>query len=343
MRHLIMINFLFVQMLVISLAFTPIDAQAQSKENKALQIKIQRIEDNVSEIRRDQLNYKIEKDLLKETFSSNYQTINIVLAIVLGIFSIIGFLGIRDIGALRKEFVSELERLNGLRKDFQIKATRIGEEQEKVKAEYIEIIKTNEEQNKRIKILELQEKISSLIKSNNYRRALEYSAVALDLSPDDPVLLEQKAICLWRTNDLAGAAAIYTKMFNIDPAETGNLTNLLEVLLISNRIAEYEPLVKKHAQQLEVRPDAAYLISYFEALKYYQLDELAKMKSAVKETLERCSPGTSKRLEWNFSDVNRYLANKPEDEKKALLLLLINVLQGKADRDDTLKKLSASH
>ena len=55
------------------------------------------LEDQFKEIRRDELNYQIEKDLLKETYSSNLQTLNLVLTIVLGLFSIIGFLGIRDI------------------------------------------------------------------------------------------------------------------------------------------------------------------------------------------------------------------------------------------------------
>jgi hypothetical protein len=40
--------------------------------------------------------------LLRETYSSNYQTVNVVLALILGVFSIIGILGIRDIGQIRK-------------------------------------------------------------------------------------------------------------------------------------------------------------------------------------------------------------------------------------------------
>jgi hypothetical protein len=90
MRRLIIVSCLSVLMIVLLSA--SLSVHAQSKEDKSLQIKIQKLEDNVSEVRRDQLNYKIEKDLLKETFSSNYQTINIVLAIVLGIFTIVGFL-----------------------------------------------------------------------------------------------------------------------------------------------------------------------------------------------------------------------------------------------------------
>ncbi|MEK6744629.1 MAG: hypothetical protein AABZ15_13530 [Nitrospirota bacterium] len=42
-----------------------------------------KIKDDIQEIRRDQLNYKIEKDLLKETYSTNYQTINFMISLAL--------------------------------------------------------------------------------------------------------------------------------------------------------------------------------------------------------------------------------------------------------------------
>jgi hypothetical protein len=64
------------------------------KENSHLAEKLGFLERSVKEVRRDQLNYKIERDLLKETNSSNIQTINIVIAIVLSIFSVLGFLGV---------------------------------------------------------------------------------------------------------------------------------------------------------------------------------------------------------------------------------------------------------
>ncbi len=338
MRRLLIINYLSV--LMIALLSVSLNVQAQPKEDKSLQIKIQKLEDNVSEVRRDQLNYKIEKDLLKETFSSNYQTINIVLAIVLGIFTVVGFLGIRDIGTLRREFVSELERLNGLRREFESKIAKIGEEQEKVKADYLEILKTNEDQNKRIKILELQEKIASLMIDKNYQRALEYVAVALDLSPDNMVLLKQKAHCLWRSNDLAGAAAIYAKIFSLEPSDTDALINSLEIYLISNRIDDYEPLVKKHAEQIKTRENDEYLIQYFEALKNYQLEDIKRMKGIIEENLKKYKAGKLKRLNWDFTDVISYLSTKPIDNNKTILLLLINVLKGDLDRDDALKKIN---
>ena len=50
----------------------------------SLKQQIQRIntlENKVDEIKRDQLNYRIEKDLLKETYTTNYNSINSVISI----------------------------------------------------------------------------------------------------------------------------------------------------------------------------------------------------------------------------------------------------------------------
>jgi len=49
------------------------------------------LEKQIQEIRRDQLNYKIEKDILKEVYSSNIATINLVITLILAVFGIIGF------------------------------------------------------------------------------------------------------------------------------------------------------------------------------------------------------------------------------------------------------------
>ena len=52
------------------------------------QYQIEILQNDVKEIRRDQLNYKIEKELLKETYSSNYTTVQIFISLILGIFAI---------------------------------------------------------------------------------------------------------------------------------------------------------------------------------------------------------------------------------------------------------------
>src|SRR6185436_8138681 len=104
-----------------------------------VQNRLRTLENDIREVRRDQLNYQIERDLLKDTFSSNYQTVNIILAIVLGLFTVIGFLGIRDIGTIRKDFLIELDKLGDLRKDFEGRMNLFETERKQTKEDHLAI------------------------------------------------------------------------------------------------------------------------------------------------------------------------------------------------------------
>ena len=82
----------WILIIIYSLLFSLNAQKADSSANEKLENELKKLSDQVTEVRRDQLNYQIEKDLLKETYSSNMDTINIVIAIILAIFGIIGFL-----------------------------------------------------------------------------------------------------------------------------------------------------------------------------------------------------------------------------------------------------------
>ena len=337
-----------VRLLLVSITLILLDTTcllAESKDNVSIQNRLDRIETSLSEIRRDQLNYKIEKDLLKETFSSNYQTINIVLTIVLGMFTIVGILGtivgilgIRDISATRKEYLAELERINTLRKDLEIKLSKIGEEQEKVKTDYLEIIKVNEEQGRKIKVLELQEKISSLIKSRNYRRALEYITVGLNLDPHNTILLDQKARTLWLLNDLEGAVMAYTDLLKEDPGNKAAITNLLELFLISKRIKDFDQLYTGNKSWVD-QYDDSYLVMYFDLLKNYQLGQQQQVETLTKEYIKRLSDGKKRYLKWDFEDVLNFLKPHPDSRAKKLLTTFVSVLRGEIAKEDALKAI----
>lgn len=304
------------------------DCLAQSKDIKdilSIQNRLDRIESNLTEIRRDQVNYKIEKDLLKETFSSNYQTIIIVLTIVLGLFTAIGFLftaigflGIRDISAIKKEYSAELEKINALRKDLEIKVSKIGEEQEKVKTDYLEIIKTNEDQSRRIKVLELQEKIASLIAAKNHHRALEYAIVGLDLDPHNIILFDQKAQTQWKLNDLEGAVKTYTELLKEDPDSKTALINLMELHLFLKRIQDYDVLYSNNKSWVDQK-DNFTVTMYFNLLKNYQLDQQEQLTKLTHEYLNKLPAEKKRHADWNFEDVQRFLLHQPDSRPKKLL------------------------
>ena len=330
MKQLLLISSIF----IFSAFVFPDMLFSQHKDKDTHSIEIQRLEDSISEIRRDQLNYRMEKDLLKETFSSNYQTINIVLAIVLGIFTIVGFLGIKDIASIKKDYLGELDKLNNLRKDFESKIDKYLKEGEEVKENYLKVIQTNEEQNRRIKILEIQEKVSSLIKTNNYQRALEYISVGLDLDKTNSILLSQKATCLWKLKDLTGAASVYKSLIALEPNNEGAIVNLMELYLFLNQTEDYRDLYNHNKAIIDIRGSDIGLKYYFDVLEKYQLEKYDEVKTLVEKYIEKIPTGKEKRFNWIFDDVLRYLESKPINIGKRLLQLFINLASGRISTEE---------
>ncbi len=322
------------------LMFFCISIRAEQKilDTTSINARLDKFDENVKEIRRDQLNYQIERDLLKEAFSSNYQTVNIVLAIVLGLFSLIGFLGLRDIGAIKKDYIEELEKLNTLRKDFEIKVELYEAEQKKALEKYSTIVKTNDEQNRRIKILELQEKIASLMHTNNYQRALEYLAVALEMDPNNAFFYLNKGLSLWRVGDLSGAISAYTQATKLDADDLNAVMNLIELYLLTKRFDDFEALYSKNKQAVITRHSAA-LSFYFEALELFLKKDLNKLKSLTSNFIATVSPGKQKRTDWDFKDALKELAPKPDEQLSELLLLIIEFLRGEVSKEEVLNKI----
>jgi tetratricopeptide (TPR) repeat protein len=312
---------------------------AQGKDTTNIREHLAKVDETIRELRRDQLNYQIERDLLKEAFSSNYQTVNVVLAIVLGVFSFIGFLGIRDIGSIRKEYTTELEKLNNLQKDFEIKITQYESEQTKAKENYLSIMRTNDEQNRRIKILELQEKVASLLKSRNFQRALEYITIALEMDPTNIWMYIEKGWSLLKLGDLGGSITAYSKASELDPSNILVIENLIELYLLTNRFADYKEIYTKNKATIKSKAGDA-LCTYFEALESYLQQDVPKLKKNISDYLSTLTPDKQKISPWDFNDVLNALKPKPDNSLGAFLLLLIEVIRGGIDRDGALKKLN---
>ena len=92
----------------------PAFSDESSTTYSAINDRLDRHEHLIKTISGDRINYRIEKDLLKEAYSSNLQTINMVITFVLGVFAFLGYLGIRDISTIKKEYLLELSKLLSL-------------------------------------------------------------------------------------------------------------------------------------------------------------------------------------------------------------------------------------
>jgi len=130
---------------LIFIQFSIAQKKADSLRFQNLKYEISRLENQIKTVENNQLNYKIEKDLIKETYSSNYERINMVITIILGIIGVIGYIGFRDINSIKKEYVAELDKLKLLQVDFEVKAKEFNTEKDKFDSDIKQILIENEE------------------------------------------------------------------------------------------------------------------------------------------------------------------------------------------------------
>lgn len=301
--------------------------------------RFRKLEDQLAEVRRDQLNYQIEKSLLKETFSSNTQTLTIILSIILGVFTILGFFGLRDLGSVKKDFLDELQKLRELSKQFESKANELSRTQRSVEENYKQLYEKSEDQNKRIKALELCEKVAAIMQAGDYQWALENLAVALSLDPSNVRLLSQKALCLWRLDNLSGALSAYQQALSSDPHDEFALTSCLELSLLLKDFSGYTELLEKNKSFVESRYEGG-LMHYFQVLQFFQKGDVEKMRSSISNFLTSAKDEKIKRLgSWDYSDLRKHLTKQPKTSERELLLLFIEVLNGSVSPSELQKKI----
>ncbi len=214
-------------------------ADKVADETKIISEKLSSLERLVGEVRRDQLNYKIEKDIIKETYSSNLETVNVVITIILGTFSILGFLGFRSIGETRKEFRDELAQFREIRIQSEGRLAEIEIQQRNAQLELEKISELNSSQDGRLKVLEIQESTSSIMAAHDYLRALDYIAIGLDISPKNETLLEHKRQALFLLNRNEEALIVVNQLLEIDPENISVHIDLCELLLIMGRFEQF--------------------------------------------------------------------------------------------------------
>ncbi len=289
-------------------------------------------------MKRDQTNYIIEKELLKEIYTSNLQTVNIIITIVLGVFSMIGFMGIRSISAINKEYQSELKKFISIREQIENQIKETIKEQEKLTKKYNEIDRTNEEQTKKIKILEIQEKANVYLSHNNYQLALNYLNIAYELDSKNTSILRQKAYCLWKLNKLNLAIENYEDLLKNEPTDNDSKINILELYLISEQTKKYDEKYDEYKNVLDEREEQFELKLYFKIFRDYIdnaniNEEIEKYYTTVQGDEKR------KRINWDFDDVLKYLKKKQESDNTINFKNFIYFLNGKKTKLECLESL----
>jgi tetratricopeptide (TPR) repeat protein len=278
-------------LIIISFALISNTGQAStdSLEIVNLKSKIKMLELNVDEVRQGQVNYKIEKDVLKETYQSNYKNINVIITLILGVITVLGYLGIRDINSIKKEYVNELNQLKELKTKFDLKADEFDKGKEKFDTDIKGILEENEEQNRKIKFIELKEKVKVLLNENSLTSALEFANAALELKKDDIAVLNLKGSVLSRLNQLSDALKIFESALSIDPTAHLTIVNITECYLFANDHKKADELMELHKDLFNTKYDGQ-LQKLFEIIKCYNLGDLEEFDSHIKDLVEIGNP-----------------------------------------------------
>jgi tetratricopeptide (TPR) repeat protein len=297
------------------------------------------LSNKVDEVRRDQINYSIEKNLLKETYSNNFDKINLVLTAILGIFAVLTFFGIRDINSIKRDYKEELEKLRRLQSDVETKSKEFDLSKKKYDEEITQIIKQNEDQNRKIKVLEIKEKISNLSKDKQYGSALEYCAVGIELSPTDLTLLAQKGVILGKLHRFAEAAEAYEKVLTVDSSHSQAVSNITELYFFLNQIEKAKTLISSHPSCFNDRQDLK-LLDFFNLIKNYHASDIEGMKSFAKSIIDSKNPATQKQFKgWDFSDALNFSFYEEDSVKKDIFRQILSYLNGSIKGTDLDKAL----
>lgn len=312
-----------------------------STEINQLHVEMKYMSREIEAVRRDQLNYKIEKELLKEAYSSNIQTINIVITIILGVLGVLGYLGIRSVKEIRADYAVELDKLTTLKVQLERDIDLVRSKQKEVEGQVGNLTKTNEEQDRRLKIMELVEKVSNLMTNKQFNWALKYIDIGLGLDPKNTLLLSQKSSCHAKQGELTAAIESSKKILEIEPENVSEAFNLLEFLALAGQRDEFRSIYANYEDAVK-KTRSGFLIVYLEALLSIMVGELATAKKLLHDFAVARSEDVQSYLDsWSFDEVRTITSKIPVGAQKALADAMISFLDGKMPRELFLKTLDA--
>lgn len=322
-------------LLLIFLLTSPIIA----KEEDIIK-KIKEIENNILRIEQGQINYKIEKDLLKETYSNNYEKINFTITFLLTIMGLFGFFGLRDITATKKEYESELNSLKILKIEFTNSIQALNNENSKIETELKSILLENKEQDRKIKFLELKDKTHNLYKERNFVSALDFANAALEIKPEDQFINDTKAKILCNLNNFEEAEIIFKKVYDISPEINSTIFNYVEVLFLNGKIDTGKKLIEKHRRILENRSGGK-LFKLFSLFETYYNKNIPELEKFVFELINDSNLQLKSKYidNWNLTEALTFIHFQKESREKEIVQNLLWFIDGQLTGKETLERL----
>jgi tetratricopeptide (TPR) repeat protein len=282
--------------------------------------KLDNLEHDVKQIETNQINYKIEKDLLKETYSNNYEKINFFITLILGVMGILGYLGLKDMSTIKKEYEQELNELRRIKGEFDFKSKEFDSDKKKFDEDFKSIIKENEEQSRKIKFIEMKDKVRSLIKENSLTGALEFANEALNITDDDKDLLNLKGIILCRLNQMNEAVICFQLALKNNPNDSATILNSTECFYFSRNIDAAKELINKHKTLFEQKENTK-LLELLKIIELFFLEKKKELLDIVKQNIDSNNLKSKNKYinGWDLKEALHFIHYQPESELKTIV------------------------
>lgn len=293
-------------------------------------------------IKRDKLNYEIEKGLLKSSFSSNLQVLNIFLTALLLFFTIVGgflgYIGFKNISEVKSNYNIELDKLSKLRESYE-KRFKGFQSREKVFQERMEEIESiNATQSKKIRILEVKNSIIESLKNKNYSHSFKLANIALDESPEDYELNAYKSYALVRMKKYEEAVVANLKALELAKEQrkdmiTNNMYNVLEFELFAGKIEMH----KKHRIDYSDHLRYSTLNKYFDALCLFMENKVDDLKIHFLDYF-KSEPKMVAFPSWSFEDLKVFINDNKKKPGYDLFLDFIKIIYEEMKFDEFIEK-----
>ena len=285
-------------------------------------------------LKRNQINYIIEKELLKETYSVNFGTVNIIATLILSfftiLFTIIGSFGIRYIETTKKNFDNELKELTKIRIEFESKLREIEKNIELSITRIEEVNDENMKQDQRLKILEIQEAVALNVKNEQFAKALEYIEIGLNINKTDIHLNESKAFCLFRLGRIDEAILCYEEIISSFDHTSDAIFNLAEAYLIQKKFDKFIKFYTVHKNNLQ-KSFSEIPEWYFKSVYFFMNDKYDEFITTISVPPQIKNKFGAKIEGWNYDEMLTALNSKKDSPYFEAMIATIHYLSGSID------------
>lgn len=259
------------------------------------------------------------------------------------LIALLGYLGLRNIKEIQTEYKKELESVKDLKKNFDVELIIFKNKQVEFDSEFERISKTNEDQNQRLKTLELIEKISNLVQGKHYDWAQRHISIALDSDPDNPYLLRYKAECHGKMGEFKALVKSNKKLLDLESNDSSKLAtaiNLLKGYAITNQKNEFDRLYSLYKDSI-IKDENGGVNVYLKSLMSISSGSIVDALTELKKFSDQNFNAQPRKYlgEWSFDEVSIYLNNLTDEKSKNLMFTAILFLDGKLSNEEFINYL----